>query len=369
MDDRNTSAPKMTVGLDLGDRKSGFCAIDAAGEKIAEGRLATKPEAMRAQFGGMERARIALEVGTHSAWVSDLLKECGHDVIVANPWKVHLISQSVDKDDQTDPERLARLARMDPRLLSPIEHRPAEIRSDLAVIRAREALVGARTKLINHVRGGVKSAGGRIRRCSTEAFANRAAEDVPGEVKGALLPLLGVIARLTGEIRAYDREIEAVARKRYPQTEVVKQPAGVGVLTALAFVLIVGNPRRFRKSRTVGAYVGLTRRRDMSGDQDPELRITKAGDRLLRRLLVGSAQYIMGPFGPDSELRRFGLRLAARGRKNAKKRAVVAVARKLAVLLHHLWVTGEVYEALPKRAVRGGAVELPAREEAREDRG
>jgi transposase len=158
--------------------------------------------------------------------------------------------------------------------------------------------------------------------------------------------VLETIASLTHKIRRYERHIEQLASERYPETCLLRQVSGVGPLTALSFVLTLEDPGRFRRSRSVGAYLGLRQRQSQSGEQDPELRITKAGDHDLRRLLIGSAHYLLGPFGPDTDLRRWGLALAARGKKNAKKRAVVAVARKLAVLLHRLWVTAEVYEPL-----------------------
>jgi transposase len=153
------------------------------------------------------------------------------------------------------------------------------------------------------------------------------------------------VADLSGQIRNYDKQIETMAEQRYPEVKILTQICGVGVLTALTYVLVLEDPHRFKKSRSVGAYLGLRPRLNQSGQSDRQLRITKAGDSLLRRLLVGSGQYILGPFGPDCDLRRWGLTLAARGGKNAKKRAVVAVARKLAVLLHRLWITGEAYEA------------------------
>jgi transposase len=214
------------------------------------------------------------------------------------------------------------------------------------MLRAREALVRCRTRLVNHVRSAVKGTGARLPRCSTAAFGKRMAAGLPQEVRESLLPLLEEITSLTAAIRAFDRRLATLAQQRYPQTELFHPVKGVGVHTALAFVLALEDPGRFRSSRAVGSFLGLRPRRRQSGDRDPQLRITKGGDEMARRLLVTAAQYILGPFGPDTDLRRFGLRLAARGGKAAKKRAVVAVARKLAVLLHHLWVTGEAYEPL-----------------------
>jgi transposase len=175
---------------------------------------------------------------------------------------------------------------------------------------------------------------------------SRAATQIPGVLRGALEPLVETIASLSARIKEYDLELEAMARVDYPQTNLLRQVQGVRTLTALAFVLILEDPERFGKSRAVGAYLGLAPGKDQSGQSDPQRRISKHGDEMLRRLLVGSAHYILGPFAQDSDLRRHGLKIAERGGKNAKKRAVVAVARKLSVLLHRLWITGEAYEPL-----------------------
>lgn len=336
----------MTVGLDLGDKYSHCCVLDASGEVIEEGRVATTAPRLNQYFGKMQPCRVALEVGTHSPWVSRLLTELGHEVLVANARKVRLIHESESKDDPLDAERLARLARVDPRLLSPIEHRGKSSQETLAVLRGRQALVEARTKLVNHVRGAVKSYGSRLKDCSTPSFHEQAAEQLPHGLQPALSPVLDMIADLTRKIRRSEKQIERLADEQYPETTLLRAVSGVGPLTSLWFVLAVGDPHRFSSSRRVGAYFGLRPRRSQSGLRDPELRITKAGDKEVRRLLVSSAQYILGPFGSDSDLRRWGLALAARGRKNAKKRAVVAVARKLAVLLHALWIHAEVYEPL-----------------------
>jgi transposase len=338
--------PKMTIGLDLGDRYSYFYTLDPQGEKIESGRVQTTRSALEKRFRGGERARVVIEAGTHSPWVSRLLAECGHEVLVANPRQLARIAQNQSKDDPVDAELLARLGRVEPQLLSPIVHRGAEAQADLAVIRARDAVVAARTRLVNPVRGAVKSWGARLPKCSPRSFAQKGESQVPEPLRAALGPVLEVIAELTEQIKGYDRQLEAACQENYPETELLRQVGGVGAVTALAFVLTLEDPHRFGRSRSVGSFLGLRPGRDKSGAQDPELRITKAGDQLLRRLLVGSAQYILGPFGPDCDLRRWGLKLANRGRKNAKKRAVVAVARKLAVLLHRLWVGGEVYEPL-----------------------
>jgi transposase len=332
------------LGLDLGDKHSHLAILDQGGEMIEETRLPTTQAAFHRKFSTLSACRVAMEVGAQSRWVSHLLKELGHEVLVANARKLRAIYANPRKDDRTDAETLARLARLDPSLLSPIHHRSPKAQADLAVIRSRDALVRSRTLLINHVRGIVKSFGDRLPSCSANYFAKKVASDIHEPLQPALMPILETIASLTQQIRAYDRQIKSLCEIKYPETKLLRNVSGVGPLTALAYTLTLEDPQRFPKSRDVGPAIGLVPKRDQSGGRDPQLRITKTGNIFLRRLLVSSAQYILGPFGPDCELRRWGLRLAERGGKNAKKRAVVAVARKLAVLLHHLWKNGEVYD-------------------------
>ena len=338
--------PRTTVGIDLGDRHSHVCVLDQAGAIVEESRLSTSPAAFRQRFAGMPRARIAIEAGTHSPWANALLAEAGHEVLVANPRKLRAIYENDKKSDRVDAEQLARFARMDPKLLSPITHRGMAARADLAILRSRSALVDARTQLVNHVRGSIKPFGVRLAGCSTPTFAKRAAWKIPRELRPSLVPILRTIADLTKRIVAFERRIEQLGAERYPETIRLRQVNGVGAITSLTFVLTLEDPKRFQKSRAVGAFLGLRPGRSQSGKRDPEMHITKAGDGDLRRLLVQSAQYILGPFGTDCDLRRFGLALAARGSKSAKKRALIAVARKLAVLLHRLWLSCTDYDPL-----------------------
>jgi transposase len=346
--DGSRSEPKMTAGLDLGDSYSYLCLIDTgSGEVVEEGRLRTTPEAFRRRFASEQPPmRIAIETGTHSPWVSRLLEECGHEVLVANARKLRLIYANKGKTDEVDAENLARLARVDPKLLYPLKHRGEDSQAHMAIIRSREALVGSRTQLVNHVRGAVKSFGARLPKCPARSFHKRAAEHIPEALGPALEPILEQIGSLTERICQYDRKLETVCEEHYPETQLLRQVEGIGPLTALTFVLTLEDPYRFKKSHSVGAYLGLVPARDQSGERDPQKRISKEGDQMLRKLLVGSAHYVLGPFGSDSDLRRHGQKIAARGGKNAKKRAAVAVARKLCVLLHHLWVTGELYDPL-----------------------
>jgi len=337
---------QLTIGLDLGDRWSFYCVLNEAGKVILEQKLPTTPKAMKQTFGSIPPSLIALETGTHSPWVSRLLTELGHAVIVAHAQKVQLITKSNRKDDRHDAQTLARLARIDPELLGPVRHRSAQAQIHLTVIRARAELVRARTALVNAARGLVKSYGQRLPQCGTQQVSRELTAELSAELGEVLEPLLREVESLNERIKEYDERMEKIAKEVYPEVCLLKQVKGVGTQIALTYVLTLEDPYRFPKSREVGCFLGLRPGRRNSGQSAPQKHISKEGDRYLRTMMVQGAHYILGPFGEDSDLRRWGLKLAERGGKNAKKRAVVAVARKLAVLLHRLWVSGEVYEPL-----------------------
>lgn len=341
MKENSVKAAVSTIGLDLGDKQSRFCRLDGDGEIIEEGSVATTSTALSRKFKDIPRHRIAIETGTNANWVHDLLVALGHEVVVANARRLRAISTNERKCDELDARMLARLGRSDTRLLSPVEVRSAEVRRDMLLVRAREALVKARTMLVNSARGLAKSTGDRLPSSSAKSFHKVEL----GLLEFELRPMMSALEQINEQIKEYDKKLAEVSEKRYPQSALVRQVPGVGPITSLYFVQALGDVRRFKDGRAVGAYFGLIPRRDQSGGRDPQLSITKCGDELGRRLLVQCAQYILGPHGPDTDLRRFGLRLA-NGSKGAKKRAIVATARKLAVLLHALLRKAEVYEPL-----------------------
>lgn len=341
------SVPVFTIGIDLGDKKSHFCVLDQEGNKVREGEVPTKAPALRQLCSQFPGARVAFETSTHSAWVERALRGVAAETIVANPRQMAVpVAKNRRKNDRIDAEHLARLARADPKLLCPIQHRSFREHTTLSVIRMREVAVNVRTQLINSVRGTLKSLGFRVAKCDANTFHKAAREGLPPELLEAVEPMLTLIEASTNHIKRRDKTVDQLAAG-HKAVPVLTQIKGVGNLTAMAFILTLQSHQRFRRSRRVGSYLGLVPRQFQSGDSDPQLPITKAGDRLLRRLLVTAAHYILGPLNKeDSDLRRFGLAMAGTGNKTAKKRAVVAVARRLAVLLVSLWRSREVYEPL-----------------------
>src|ERR1700678_3800905 len=341
----------ITIGIDLGDIWSHYCTLNEDGEVIDRGRFRTNAAGVDKRFRNIDSALVALENGTHSIWVSEQIKELGHEVIVGNVRELRAISHSDRKSDKVDAEKIARYARVDPEILRPIAHRTVAQQETLTLIRARNLIVRLRTAAVNSVRGLAKPCGYRLPASSTLCFAKRCMAVLPPGLAQALGPVLEQIATMTLKIKHYDRLIKRLTETEYTETQALIKVYGVGQLTALTYVLTLGSKERFQRSRDVGCYLGLRPRRSQSGDRDPQLGITKAGNIYLRSLLVECANHVLGPHGRDSTLRQWGLHLASRGGKQSHNRAIVAVARKLAVLLHRIWITQEPY--IPFYAVAG----------------
>lgn len=338
----NDITTMLTVGIDLGDRRSEVCVLGSDGEVKRRFGVATTREGLEKKLGDLVRARVVIEVGTHSPWVSRWLEAKGHEVIVANARAVRSIAESDRKTDRNDAEQLARLGRADPKLLRPIRHRGEAVQRHRMLLAVRDHLVRTRSSFVVQARGLTKALGERLPKCKAETFAKKMQREVGTDVFPAMDVIVTTVEQLDAQIAALDAQLDELAHRVYPETELLRQVSGVGPITALAFVLTLEDPRRFANSRAVGPFLGLTVRKRQSGSRDPALRITKAGDPFLRRLLLQGAHYILAR-GPDCDLRRFGLRVMAR---RGRAKAAIAVTRKLAVRLHHLWVNGEVYQPL-----------------------
>lgn len=344
-----TSAfPVYTIGFDLGDQESVYEVLDAAGEVAAAGSVATQARSLAKVFAPFRGGRFVLETGTHSPWVAEVLTSMGFEVLVADARSVPVAKGKRRKSDRIDARRLARIGRADPALLKLVHHAPPSVRAKMTSIKLRACLVRMRTVAINCVRGLLKSYDGtRVKKCSSTCFAGHARDVVPDDLRAVLEPMLEHIDSLTATITAHERVISKLADE-LPGARAVRQIPGVGDVIAVTFALTIGDPERFRRSQTVGAYLGLVPNRFQSGGSDPQLRISKAGNSMMRSLLITAAHYILGSRNKvDSDLRRFGQAVAGDGNSKIRKRkAVVAVARRLAVVMHTLWRSGEAYEPL-----------------------
>jgi transposase len=334
---------KHTIGIDLGDRQHEVCVIDHEGE-IAETRsIGSDRDALRSLAKKYPQVRVIIECGAQSPWISRFLTELGMEVVVANARKVRAIWDQDFKSDQRDAEMLARIGRLDVKLLRPVRHGSEDAQKAMLSMKLRDTLVRRRRDMINAIRGTLKSLGYRVGNPDSARFHKIVLEEVPADQHQVIEPVVKVLAVVTAEIKGYDKLI-AEAAERHPVAKRLQQIVGIGPVTALYFVLKIEDPDRFGRVRDIGAYLGLCPKRDQSGDCDKQLRITKAGDSYLRRLLVSAAQYILGHFGKECALREVGLKLSERGGPRAKKKAVVAVARKLAVLMMSLWKSGADYD-------------------------
>jgi transposase len=341
------------VGMDVSDKSVEIHILPKDAEEGKSLKVKNDQRSLTAFAESFERpsaVKLALETGTHSSWQAELFRSKGIETVVANARDLRMIWGSDKKDDREDAKKLARLLRADLKLLHGVEVKGKARRNALAVVKARDCLSRCRTKLINTVRGLLKSEGVDSSEIDAHSFGAKAPSLIPRELRTALSPLVAQIAEMDGELRSYDKKLASMM-KVFDGCAEVSQIKGVGPVTSLAFVLTVGEPERFQNGERLAAYTGLAPRRDQSGETDRQCHISKAGSELLRRSLVQAAHYIMGPFGDrDCDLREFGERISARGGKNAKKRAVVAVARKLAVLMLKLWKSREEYD--PQRSKR-----------------
>lgn len=343
-----TTVPPLprTIGFDLGSRSSSYCILREDGEIDREGSIPMSRARVERFLIEQPASRVVVEACGVSRWTAEIAGRLGHEVVIANPRRLALVTQSYRKSDRNDAYKLADLGQVRPRLLSPVHSRGDRSYLGQMHQRVRSQLVQIRTGLVNLVRGCARTSGYPLPRCSTRAFPKRCAEILPEELRTVLAPVLAELESVNEKIAECEKETERLGTEAFPDTQCLRQVAGVGPVLSLAFVCAVEDPARFEDSRSVGAYFGLAPRSRQSGTKSPQLRISKQGDPEVRRLLVSAATYILGPFGPDCDLRRYGERIRASGSQSAKAKARIAVARKLAVLLHRLWVTGEVYDPL-----------------------
>jgi len=338
---------KVTViGMDMGDKNNKAVGLSEDGEAVDRAEVPCTPEDVRAYLKRHPGALLAIETGTHCRWVSKLGLELGHEVLVGNARKLRMIWDSSRKNDWRDAEMLAKVARTDRSLLHPVTLRGDGDQRLMRLVKSRDLLVKGRTGIVNQIRGFCKSEGVRLPKCSAESFV-RLEHEVPPAVRAVTKPLFAILKELAKKIGLYDKMLaDTVKRSHGEEAALLDTITGVGPVTTAAFLAAVGDVSTFGSARDAGPYFGLVPRQDQSGQIDKQLRISKEGNEIVRRLLVTAANYIMGPFGKDSDLRRHGMRIAERGGKNARKRAKVAVARKLAVLMLAILKSRSAYRPL-----------------------
>jgi transposase len=331
-------------GIDLHAEYSQVCILDEDGEVMETSRVRTSRKALE-RFFCRDRMRVALEAGGSSPWVSRLLGSLGHEVVVCSPRRVRLIAESSLKNDKVDAEVLARLVRLDPEFLKPIKHRSEQAQRLRGNLKVRSAMVEARTKWINTIRGLLRSFGYNVSGKVAHTFVERVdLMKLPDDLRAVIAPLLEQLDLLTGEIERCNEHLEEMV-KELPEVEHLREIPGVGTVVATYFVLTIDDPGRFKNSRDVASFFGLRPSMRESASVSQFGRITKEGDPEMRRLLVQAAHALLRTRA-DSQLKQWALALAER---KGKSKAVVALARKLAVLMHRLWVTGEVYQAFPQQ--------------------
>lgn len=343
-----TSLP--AIGVDLGDKSSAFCRLNADGALVEASTFAMSPEGLRETFSKFERSRVALEAGTQAAWVHDELLHLGHEVVVYDAADFARREGGKRKSDRKDAEALARALHMNDERIKRVQMRSPRGRQALAMVRARDVQVRMRARGINALRGLLKQFGIRLPTHSSESFAGKVRDrqaSLPAELWMFIAPLLGTLDALNESIKTFDREVETLARKEFPQAQRLIQISGVGALTALTFVLVIGDVKRFKRCRDVGAYLGLVPKLRESGSSQPQLGIEKTGDGLARRILVQAAHHKLSRQTVEDDLRTWGLELCKRNAKRGKKVAAVAVARKLAVAMFAMLAHDEDYD--PKR--------------------
>lgn len=348
---KQTTSNVRYIGLDIGDRFSRFAVVDAAGVNLKEDRVPSTKAGLERVFKPLKGARLLMEVGTHSPWIQRTLLAIGIDARVCEARSAAEANRFGRKTDVRDARMLAELLRTDSHLVTLVQHRTLEEQRTWAVIQARTALVKTRTMLVNQIRGMSKSWGTRLEGCTSGAFNGKTWFQVPEDLRAALAPLYEQILNVSNAINGYDKKIAAAVSKN-PDAQLLAGIRGVGDLTALAVAMAIGNASRFRRSRDGGAYFGLVPKKRASGESDPQLGISKRGNATVRRLLVCAAHYILGPFNKvDSDLRTSGLRIMGNGNDSRRKRrAVVAVARKLSVVMVAMLKSGMPYQAMrPKK--------------------
>jgi transposase len=330
------------VGLDVSLEQTSICVIDGSGKVLWQGKCASTPEAIaeKLRMRAPHAVRIGLETGPLSTWHWHALHDLGFPVICLDARQAKAaLSLQLNKTDRNDAAGLAQIVRTG--WYREVTVKELDSHATRVLILSRAKLVGIRVDLGNQIRGVLKTFGVVLAKATGQSFPERVRTAMTGapaieEVVGALLSAWLEMSRQIGVL---ERRILDTAREDEVVRRLMSAP-GVGAIVALTFVSVIGTPDRFRRSDSVGVYVGLTPRRYQSGEMDDSGKISKCGDRLLRTYLYEAAGILLNRVERWSTLKAWGLRLT---RKIGRKKATVAVARKLAVILHRMWRDGTAF--------------------------
>lgn len=337
-----------TIGLDLGNTFNKAVGLDAGGNVVLREDLRNDAATMKAFFEAHRGATVAMETGTHCRWIAALAAECGCHPVVGNARKLRLISESSRKNDWADAQKLARLCRSDRSLLHPVELHDDRHHRLYQLLRQRDALVSMRTALVNQLRGFAKAGGTMLPRCDARSFLSLR-DSMPPEFLRDFKPLLKTLEDLAKRIAAAEAILAEFVRRHFRKTdELLQTVPGVGPVASAAFIALVPDPGRFKSAREAGPYFGLVPKQDQSGDGDRPCRITHEGSSFMRKTLVNAANALLRKSARDTALKRFGERLGRRGQgKVVRRKAKVALARKLAVTMLAMARSGEDYRDAP----------------------
>lgn len=338
------------IGIDLGDKKHAVVGLDDKANIVLKRWVPNKKEDLEALFRRNRGAVFGMETGTHCRWISMLCRECGCEVYVGNAHRLRSIFGNTHKNDMRDAEEIARLLNGDKRHFHPVQLRDAEHQNLVQLVKMREMVMSQRTKSAGAIRGMAKANGVRLPASDADSLHRKLADVIdtlPDNLQLLLRPQIGLLEKLCETIREYDRLIRDYRNEHFrKECDLLETIPGVGPVNAAAFVAFTGDVRRFRHARDVGPYYGLTAGRDQSSSKDEPKRITKEGNEFVRHLLVNAANLIMQGRCRNTELLQFGLRVWGNRGKVAKRKAKVALARKLAVTMAAMLRSGTPYNGI-----------------------
>lgn len=340
----------ITIGMDLGDKKHAIVGLDAKANIVLRRWLPNDQDSLRTFFERNKGAEIGMETGTHCRWISVLATECGCKAYIGNAHKLRSIFGNTHKNDMRDAEEIANLLHENKRHFHPVMLRDQEHQDLVQLVKMREVAMTDRTRSINAIRGMAKANGARIADCDADSFHRQlklVLMTLPDNLIRLFRPQIELLKAINATIKAYGKLIDRYRKQHFKEEcALLETIPGIGPINSTSFVAFAGDVKRFRHACDVGPYFGLTAGRDQSSDKDEPKKITKEGNKFVRHLLVNAANNIMKASAANTELKQFALRVWGERGKIAKRKAKVALARKLAVTMAAMLRNGTAYRGI-----------------------